>query len=503
MQQKIKFLPTSPGCYLFKDSENRILYIGKAKNLRKRVSNYFRKKDHDAKTLALVREIRDVDTIVTSTESEALLLENNLIKKFTPQYNLDLKNSHRYAYLQIHDGDFPWIEVARKREKNGEYYGPFVSGKIRKLVLEVLQRNFKILIKKPSVKLKKILDKESYNGKIGQARKILSGKVDELISEIKKKMNEASGKTYYEYAISLRNQIIALKTLKQKQLAELNRLIDLNAINYKVIGDEVYLLVFSVRQGILEEKQSYSFLYYDNFFEDFLIQFYDSAPIPKEVIVPDKWVNGAFEKYLSEKRGGRVKIISPDKGEKFELLNLVAQNVMATFFTGGERIRELKKILNLKNLPRRIECFDISHLSGTNVVASMIAFSDGLPDKSSYRKFKISTDVNDDYTAMREVITRRYSGSLSKKMKNPDLIVVDGGLGQLNSAVHSLGKLNIEIPVIGLAKKFEEIYVEKKGELIIVDRKNKGLQLLQAMRDEAHRFAIGYQRLLRRKELSR
>jgi excinuclease ABC subunit C len=498
--EKLKFLPTNPGCYLFKNSNGSIIYIGKAKNIRKRVSSYFQKKELDAKTTILVSEIDDVDTIVTSTEVEALILENNLIKKYTPKYNLDLKDSHRYAYLQLHNGDFPWVEVIRKREDGGEYYGPFISGKMRKHITDVLQRNFKILTRKPSSKLKKIMDRAGYAVRVEQARKILGGKVDELISELEKKMKESAKKTFYEHALTLRNQIEALKTLKEKQLMELTVMIDINVINYKIVGDEVFLIVFSVRKGVLEEKQSYSFPFYEDFFEDFIIQFYDSAPIPKEIIIPHE-VTKSIGKYLSKKKKRLVRVIIPNRGEKKELLDLVSQNIITTFFSGSERMTELKKLLNLEKLPRQIECFDISHLGGTNTVGSMVTFTDGLPNKANYRKFKIYSDANDDYLAMREVIERRYGGSLSKKMNNPDLIIVDGGPGQLSSAILSLEKLNIKIPIISLAKKFEEIYTRGRKEPMIVSKKNKGLQLVQAIRDEAHRFAIGYQRLLRKKEI--
>ncbi|MFA4960396.1 MAG: excinuclease ABC subunit UvrC [Candidatus Pacearchaeota archaeon] len=498
--EKIKFLPRSPGCYLFKDSNGKIIYIGKAKNIRKRVASYFQKKEHDPKTFALISEISDVDTITTSTEVEALLLENNIIKKNVPKYNLDLKDSHRYAYLQIHEGDFPWVEIVRERKDGGEYYGPFVSGKIRKLIMEVLQRSFRIITRKPSSKLKKVMNKAIYYERINQVRKILSGKVEELISELEVKMKESSKKTFYEHAMTLRNQIEALKTLKEKQLMELTLMINLNVINYMISGGEVYLIVFSIRKGVLEEKQSYNFAYYENFLEDFLIQFYDSAPIPKEIIIPKK-IDKSMEEYFFKKKGRKVKIFFPKKGDKKELLDLVLQNIIATFFAGQERISELKKILHADKLPRQIECFDISHLVGTNTVASMVTFIDGMPDKSYYRKFKILSDANDDYAAMREVIERRYGGNLSKKLKYPDLIVVDGGLGQLNSAVFSLTKLNIKIPVISLAKKFEEIYIEGRKNPLIVDKKNKGLQLVQAIRDEAHRFAISYQKLLRKKDI--
>jgi excinuclease ABC subunit C len=409
-----------------------------------------------------------------------------------------LKDSKRYAYILLHEDKLPWVETARLRDEKGTYFGPFVSGAIRKLVMDVVSRNFKILTNKPSPQLRKTIDPILYAQRVSQVKKILDGKVDDLIKELTEQMKTHSKDKNYEYAITLRNQIEALKTLKEKQLMELNRAVDANIINYMVADDQVYLILFTIRKGILEEKQDFDFPYYENFLNDFLLQYYDSAPIPKELIVPVE-VDPALADYLTKKSKRKVSIIIPSKGDKKELLELVRKNIDITFFAGSERVLALQKILDLPKPPRRIECFDISHLSGTNTVASMVSFNNGLPEKSNYRKFKIRTDQNDDYLAMEEVIERRYSGSLTKTLSNPDLIVVDGGLGQLNSAIKALKKINKNIPVISLAKRLEEIYVQGKTSPISVDGKNKGLLLLQAIRDEAHRFAIGYQKLLRTK----
>ena len=495
----ISYLPTSPGCYIYRNKLGEVLYVGKAKNLKKRVTSYFTKHDLDPKTALLVSQIEDIDLMVTPSEVEALLLENNLIKKYYPKYNLDLKDSRRYAYILLHEGDLTWIEVARDRLEKGNYYGPFVSGIIRKLITDVVSRNFRILTNKPSPKLKKIMDKDQYAKRVEQAKKILSGKVEDLITELKNKMKDSSVKTNYEYAITLRNQIAALETLKEKQIMEMIHSQDTNIINYKVVGDEVYLLIFNIRKGVLEEKQSFNFSYYEDFLNDFIIQYYDSIGLPQEIILPEK-LDEALIDYLNEKAKRKVIITIPQKGDKKGLLDLVATNINTTFFTGSESVMSLKEIINLKKVPKNIECFDISHLGGTNTVASMVSFENGLPNKKNYRKFKIITKTEgDDYAAMKEVIERRYSGSLSRSMKNPDLIVMDGGQIQLNAALTTLKDLRIDIPVIALAKKFEEIYISGSKEPLAIDRKNKGLQLLQAMRDEAHRFAVSYQRLLRNK----
>ncbi len=494
----ISYLPTSPGCYLFKDSKGVILYVGKAKNIQKRVSSYFKRHDLDPKTALLVSQVEDIDIMVTTNELEALLLENNLIKNHYPKYNLDLKDSRRYAYILLHDDSLPWIEVARDRTQKGNYYGPFVSGTIRKLITDVVSRTFKILTYKPSPKLKKIIDPTMYAERVDLARRILKGDVDGLIQELEAKMKESSVKTNYEYAITLRNQIAALKTLKEKQIIEMTSAVDASIIDYKIVSNEVYLLLFNIRKGVLEEKQSFNFPYYEDFFEDFLIQYYDTAPIPQEIVVSEE-IDPALQSYINEKAKRKVTIIVPQRGDKKDLLELARKNIETTFFAGSERVLALQQLLELKKVPRKIECFDISHLGGTNTVASMVTFNNGLPEKSNYRKFKIHTDANDDYNAMKEVIERRYSGSLIRSLDYPDLIVVDGGLGQLNAALESLKKIKREIPIISLAKRLEEIYTVDKSAPILASHKNKGLQLLQSIRDEAHRFAISYQKLLRSK----
>ena len=498
---EVNFLPSSPGCYIFYDENKTVLYVGKAKDLKKRVSSYFQKKDHDPKTALLVTKIKNIDFVLTSNEVEAFLLENNLIKKYYPHFNLDLKDSRRYAYICIVDDEIPYLEVARIRNTSGEYFGPFVSGAIRKLVMDTISRHFKVLTQKPSRELKKLIQREDYAKRVAQVKKILKGNVDELIEELQNSMEENSKKNNFEYAITLRNQIAALKTLKEKQRVEFTKTIDANIINFEVSLGEVHLLLFNVRKGVVEEKQEFVFPKTEDFLEEFLVQFYDSANIPDEIILPIE-VSAGLEEYLNKKADKKIKIIVPLSGEKKELLDFVSKNITATFFAGKERITELKKAIGLTKAPHVIECFDISHLGGTNTVASMVSFKDGFADKANYRKFKIRVSASsDDLLAMEEVVRRRYSGSLSQKMKKPDLIVIDGGPTQLSTAHNVLKELKLNIPIISLAKEFEEIYLVGGGEPIRLDKKNKGLHLLQSIRDEAHRFAISYQRLLRKKEI--
>jgi len=516
----VSYLPNSPGCYMFLDENEVVLYVGKAKDLKKRVSNYFQKKEHDQvkhsdalrvprnprfrldpKTTLLITKIKKIDFILTKTEAEAFLLENNLIKKYYPHFNLDLKDSRRYAYIHVTVDDIPFLEVARKRDKEGEYFGPFVSGSIRKVIMDTVSRNFKVLTQKPSSQLKKIINKEEYKTRVLQVKKILKGNVDELIRELEKSMKENSEKQNFEYALTLRNQIQALETLKEKQRVEFTKSIDAHIINYTISAGEVHLLLFNVRKGIVEDKQEFVFEEKEDFLEEFLIQFYNESNVPEEIILPIE-INPVVEEYLSKKANKDVKVIVPKAGDKKELLEFVSKNITATFFAGSERITELGKALELEKVPHVIECFDISHLSGTNTVASMVSFKDGFADKSNYRKFKIKAEANnDDLMAMKEAVTRRYSGSLSKTMRKPDLIVLDGGPTQLGVASGVIKELKLNIPVISLAKQFEEIYQVGKDTPIRLDRKHKGLQLLQAIRDEAHRFANAYRKVLKRKDL--
>lgn len=496
-------IPLQPGCYLFKDSSGKILYVGKAKNLKKRVRSYFQKREHDPKTKMLVSRIGDIDFIITPSEVEALILENNLIKKYYPPYNIDLKDARRYAYLKLHmQEEYPYLETVRKREGSGEYYGPFVSGSIRRYIVDVLRRNFHLFLRKPSPQAKKRINKEEYVQDVARARRILQGQVDDVVAELTKEMALSAKREMYEHALVRRNQIQALESLKEKQIMELKKQVDAHIINYVLHEGKLYILLFHIRKGILEGKQRFVLANREGVFEEFLRQLYSTTEIPKQIIIPQP-IDPVFEEYLERIKGEKVEVSSPSKGEKKKLLELVEKNIHATFFSGLESVLDLGKHLSLEKTPRHIECFDISHLSGTNTVASMVTFIDGKADKSKYRKFKIRTvEGIDDYKSMEEVILRRYTKTLSESMDYPDLIVIDGGKGQLSSAVRILEEANLKIPIIGLAKRLEEIFLPSQSESILLQKNTKGLLLLRSIRDEAHRFAITYQKKLRSKSIT-
>ncbi len=508
-------IPKNPGCYLFKDSSDKVIYVGKAKNLSRRVKSYFSKKHEDAKTNVLVSHIRSVDYVVTDSEVEALILENNLIKKNKPRYNIDLKDSKRYAFIEVTGEEFPRLLVARKRQGNGHFYGPFVSGMSRDYVLNALKKIFKIRTcnKFPKRKCMRYdiglcsgpcigeISKADYLESVRGVGLVLKGKGRALVEILAKRMKEFSVGQDFERALEVRNQIKAIKELSQKQKMERDKKWDEDIINWVVYQDKVYLMLFNSRKGIMENKQSFEFDCSDNFLEEFLIQYYSDYPIPREIILPGK-VGEDLEEFLERLAEHKVRISVPKKGEKKDLLDLVKKNIEINLFGDSEKVLELKEKLKLNENPSVIECFDISHLSGTSTVASMVQFRDGKADKNNYRRFKIrGVDGIDDFACMQEVVRRRYSKLKRENLEMPNLIVIDGGKGQLSSVIEILEELKLKIPTVSLAKREEEVFVPRRSNPIILDRRGKALKLLQEMRDEAHRFAIKYNRLLRVKKV--
>jgi excinuclease ABC subunit C len=507
-------LPHEPGCYLYKDKRGNIIYIGKAKDLKKRVTSYFKRFDLDPKTTALVRNIDSVDFIITKNEKEALILENNLIKKNQPKYNIDLRDSKRFAYILLTKEDYPRLVIARKKLDEGRYFGPFVSAEKRDSILYFANNVFRLRTCRKLPKRKCVrfdigrclgpCIKETrieYSSAVEDALKLLSGKDSPLLSDLQKRMADASKKQDYEAARGYRDQITALAALQEKQNMETARRYDQDVINYIVTDSIVHLAVFNIYSGILASKADYEFDYKEDFQEEFLLQYYSDNQIPKEIILPAQ-ISQALKSHLSDLRGTRVVVTVPERGEKKELLDLVKRNVEKDFLDDELNIRDLKDKLNLENIPKIIECFDISHLSGTDTVGSMIRFSNGKPDKNNYRRFRIrSVDGVDDPKAIAEVVKRRYTRLIEENKALPDLIVIDGGITQLNAAFQQLRDLKIKIPIIGLAKKEEEIYIPGLTDTLKLDKKSRALHLLQKIRDEAHRFAVKYHKVLRKKRV--
>jgi excinuclease ABC subunit C len=506
-------LPHAPGCYLFSDEAGTIIYVGKAKDLKKRVTSYFQKTNHDAKTEKLVECITAIDFVVTNTETEALLLENNLIKKHQPKYNIDLKDAKRFAYIEISSDQFPRIGIARQKTKGAAYYGPFVSAAERDDVLRAIKRTFTL---RSCRKLPKraclrhhmhscsapcigAISPEEYHIQVERAAALLKGKGGELIKQLREEMAACSSAQEYEKALSLRNQIGAIERLSERQSVERSKESNQDVIAYTVADGIVSLMIFAVRKGSLTQKQEYSFEAVEEFFEEFLVLYYADHPPPTELILPNE-VDAALSDYLTERRGRGVQITVPKIGEKKKLLDLVYTNIELSFRRGTLKTSDLKSALELPDTPHVIECFDISHLSGTSMVGSMVQFRDGVSDKKNYRRFKIRTvEGIDDFASIAEVVKRRYQRLFSEDAEMPDLIVIDGGKGQLSAAIDTLNDLNVEIPVIALAKREEEVYLFGEMLPLHLDPKGMALRYLQEIRNEAHRFAVAYHRLLRKK----
>jgi excinuclease ABC subunit C len=511
----LKKVPPNPGCYLFRDRTKNIIYVGKAKDLRKRVTSYIQKKDLDLKTLSLVRNIDSVEYIVTDTEVEAFLLENTLIKKHQPKYNINLKDAKTYAFIELTNEEFPRLLIARQKQGDGKYYGPFISALERDQVLQFLNRTFalrtcKKLPKKSCLRYHLqlcnapcigLISKEDYGKKIRNVQLVLSGKSKELLIKLDFEMNRQSKCLEFENALLLRNQITAIQHLQEHQKMQRQRIFDEDIINYFIRDGTVYLMLFNIYRGTLSAKNEFVFSYNPDFLEEFIVQYYSENPVPSEVILPEK-LSDTLPIFLIQKRKKKVRIVVPKKAIKKQLLDLVLKNIEITFFGDMSKVEELQRRLNLQEPPQVIECFDISHLSGTSMVGSMAQFRNGKPDKTNYRRFRIHTvEGVDDVAALAEVVRRRYTRLLQDHAALPHLIIIDGGIGQLNGAVHELNAIGIKIPIISIAKQFEEIYLPGSPQPLHLERKEKALLFIREIRDEAHRFAIAYNRLLRKKEL--
>lgn len=508
-------IPESPGCYLYLDKNKKIIYVGKAKNLKKRVSSYFKNKYLDSKTQALVSNIKEIDFIVTNSEVEALILENSLIKKNKPKYNIDLKDSKGYAYIHLTDEKFPRYLIARNKKNKGKYFGPFISAQGRDYILQLINKTFKLRTCKKLPKRKCLrydigicsapcinkISKDEYEKDVKEAELVLKGKTKELEKKLEEKMNKYSKKQEFEKALVAREKILAIQYLKEKQNVKREKKYDEDILNYLVKDETVYLMLFNIYKGTLENKKEFTFQFKENFLDEFLLRYYSENEIPKKIIIAKK-VDDSIQDYLKKIKKSKVELLVPKKGELKDLLELVKRNIEIHYFGDIEKLEELKKKLRLQKNPNVIECFDISHLGGTEIVASMVQFRGGKPDKTNYRKYRIKTSQkNDDFAAMREVVQRRYSRLQKEKKEFPDLIVIDGGLGQLNSSLKSLKEIGIKIPIISLAKKFEEVYIPGIEFPLRFDPKNKARLLLEAIRDEAHRFAVKFQRERRFKKI--
>jgi excinuclease ABC subunit C len=511
----LSFLPINPGCYQFMDKNNKIIYVGKAKNLKKRVSSYFKNKHLDPKTFALVKNINSVKFIVTNSEVEALILENNLIKKHHPRYNILLKDSKTYSFIELTNESFPILKIVRDSGKKNNLFGPFIFSSDRNNILNFINKTFKLrtckrLPKKACLRFHINLccapcinnvSKSDYEDLINKSKNVLLGKNVELIKKLKLELKFNSKSKFFEKAIIIRDQIKSLKYLNEKQLIQRNKKNNEDFIDYVINNDSVYIIVLKVSNGIVNQTDEFEFDYSPNFFNQFLIQYYSINPVSNEIVLR-KNLDSSLVSFLKLKNN-KVKIVIPKIADKKKMLKLVKKNIVEKFLKYDQGLLELKNILKLPKLPKIIEGFDISHLSGTNTTASMVQFLNGKPNFSEYRRFKINNinDKIDDVSSMKEVVYRRYKRLLLENKILPDLILIDGGLGQLNVSKKVLDKLQLNIPIIGLTKKFEEIWIPNNSIPIIIDKKMISLKILQQVRNEAHRFAINYNKNLRSKLL--
>jgi len=533
LRKKVLTLPYDPGVYMMKNKEGKIIYIGKAKNLRKRVLSYFNYRQStdttNWKTSKLVSKIQDVDFLVTDNEIEAILLESNLIKQYRPLFNIDLKDQQRYTYLKISDEKFPRLLVARRNRDGkftgtkGKVFGPFVHGSSKFLTVGLLRKIFKIRIcnslpKKPCLEyfinncdapcINNVTQSE-YMDNVQSLENILSGRksIDDFIEKMKEDMFSASSSLDYENAKAIRDTVSRLENLRSRQKIEQSISSrseeEYVGIMYDFLQSRAHILILRRYRGVIRDRKKYQFdLLGDNSFSSFLSQYYYSkSSVPRFIYVnedPDSKV--ALEKSLETIASHRVNIIRLSNRihiERKQLMDLIVRNLSTYISKGYEpALFDLKKLLNLKLLPKIIDCFDISNLGLSIAVGSCVRFVNGIPEKSFYRKFKIKTikDQN-DFAMISEIVSRRYSKE--DKLNLPDLVLIDGGKGQLHSALDAISKLGLKIPCISIAKEREEIFVPNSTFPIIIPKSSKSLKILQYLRDEAHRFGLGYNIKLR------
>jgi excinuclease ABC subunit C len=533
LREKVAQLPLSPGVYLYKDAGGRVIYVGKAKILRNRVRSYFLDdKLADVKTGTLISEARDVDYILVDNEKEALALENNLIKQYKPRFNILLRDDKTYPYIKLTHEKYPRVYVTRRLRKDGStYFGPYFPANLAHRLVHFIHRHFMV----PSCKVdltrfhpkpclqyhihrclgpcvQGLTTDDAYGEAVHNVRLFLEGRHTDLARGLRVRMEAASDQMRFEEAASLRDLLSTVEEIEQRQKMAAAKGDDVDIFACYAEPPLVALNLFHLRNGQIVDRRE--FFWEDQeefdepqFFSSLLKQIYlDQQYIPGEIHVPVEFEDrDALEELLSEKRNRRVEIRTPQRGQKKALLDLVENNAKHSF---NARFRVLKPSsraiqealqdgLNLPNAPSRIECFDISHIQGTDKVASMVVWEDGKMKKSDYRKFIIRTVIgNDDFASMREVVTRRYSRLQEENLPMPGMVLIDGGLGQLHAAADALESLGIsDQPLASIAKREEIIYVYgQEDEPFALDRFSPILHLIQSIRDEAHRFAVTFHR---------
>jgi excinuclease ABC subunit C len=537
LSETIKGISDKPGVYLMKDDDGGIIYVGKAINLKKRVASYFQRRDaHNAKTALMVTHIADIETVVTKSEKEALILESNLIKRHRPRYNVVLKDDKRYPSIRIDiKAPYPKIEIVRKTPKDGAvYFGPYSSAQAVRQTVKLINKTFplrKCSDRSMGQRTRPCIhhqmghclapcclpvSRQQYNRIVKEVILFLRGRTPELIKRVRRQMLSASERLDFETAAMLRDRMLALEKTLERQVTVTTDFMDRDVVGISGSHDFRLVTVMTLRRGFLQGLQHFELPHgppeTGELVAQFLVQFYQrSHGLPVEVLVPELPDDASLlEETLSEWKGRRVRIRQPRRGEKRRLLEMAKNNAANTL---RERVQKasrdaavlegLKRRLHMDCLPRRIECFDNSNLVGTNPVAAMVVFVNGYPDKTGYRRYTIRTvTAPDDYASMAEVLTRRF-GKINPANPEPDLLLVDGGKGQLNIAVAVLEQLGLagRFRVAGIAKKDvtrgeaeDKIYLPNRANPVNLGHDGRLLLLLQQIRDEAHRFAIAFQR---------
>ena len=548
LQEQIKLVPTQPGCYLYYDKKGTIIYVGKAKNLKRRVYSYFHKQHESPKTNILVSQIEKLEYIITDSEVEALILESHLIKQHKPKYNILLKDDKKYPYFLITDEDFPRIQVVRKKNLNpdkGRFYGPYTDVGAMYATLDFLKRLFPLKqCKTPKFTNRPCLyyhigkclapcqgkvTPEEYQKLIQQVELFLSGKQSELLKQIQVQMQKYAEAEQFEKAAKMRDSYLDLqKTLERQKIVYENTKLNEDIIAVLYEDGILAIVIMMIREGRLIDKKDFTY-FVDNvdkieYFETFFRDYYTNLKLefPDRIISKDLEKVGEKELYQDWLKvlSGKKVTISYGKGKYKELYELALKN--ATNLLENAKLKKMAQIrddfnevgsylaekLHLTNFPNRIECYDISHIQGTNTVASMVVFQNGLPKKTAYRKFKVKSTEGkpDDFLSMKEVLSRRLSRLGEPKWEKPDLIIIDGGKGQLSSVMQIVEDMGIKvgkggIDFVSLAKREEEVFLPHQSESILLPRDSNALYLVQRIRDEAHRFAITFHRDLRSKKL--
>jgi excinuclease ABC subunit C len=549
LSAQLEALPATPGVYLFRDGAGELLYVGKAKSLRSRVRNYFQRGgDGRLGTAQLVERIESVEVIVTQSEAEALHLEQNLVKRHRPPFNVRLRDDKSFPYIAVTvEDEYPRVMFTRERHRRGVvYFGPYANAKKVRETLDVLNRVFQFRpcegpkpgrhsgipcldfhIERCTAPCVGAISPEDYRRTVEGVIEFLSGETRPIVRELERKMKEASAAERFEEAARLRNRLYAIEHLAERQAADRRDVGDVDVIGIAAEGDVAAVQLFPLRGGKLIDRHGF---HLENvagqdvtsILEAFCLEYYATAPSIPPVLVAPRGAGdvGGLAEFLSGRRGSRVEVRVPERGEKRRLAELAAQNARLALVAEDlqreqrrarriEALEELREALNLESLPLRVECFDISNIQGQAIVGSMVVFQDAMPKKAHYRTFAVrGLAGQDDFAAMAEVVARRFgrvaAGPGSPEYDEsfaavPNLVVIDGGKGQLSAALEAMHAYELpRVAVIALAKRVEEVFVPGRPEPILLDRRNPGLQLLQAVRDEAHRTAVGFHR--RRRE---